>query len=342
MKWKVFEHSHSQVINAGKIIKSDNASFQDTIDAMNIIDSWRAAHAYPLHVIYVHLKRMAETYQNTIVAERFKRLDSIISKLKREPHMNLWTMQDLGGCRVVVPKLNQVHEIADKYRSSRIRHIYKDEDDYILSPRTSGYRSYHLVYQYCSERKDTYNRNMLIEIQLRTRLQHLWATAVETMGLYTKQALKAGQGELNAQRFFALISSLFAIEEGTTTVPYTSNNPYELINELNELNNSYHYLDILTAIRMVTVHADENKNNKDGYYVLTLNYETRSLTLQSYAKNEIDEAMTTYSNIEKTRTETGIDAVLVSVSSFSVLKMAYPNYFSDIGGFVEKVRHYIS
>ena len=162
---------------------------------MQIIDNWRAAHAFPLHIIYNHLRRMTSYDPDIVVAERLKRLDSIIGKLKREPTMNLWTMQDLGGCRVIVPRLSQVYRVANKFKTSRIRHKYKDEDDYIHQPRISGYRSYHLVFQYHSDKKDTYNRNMLIEIQFRTKLQHLWATAVETMGLFTNQALKAGQGE---------------------------------------------------------------------------------------------------------------------------------------------------
>ena len=43
-----------------------------------------------------------------------------------------------------------------------------------------------MVYQYKSDRIETYNRNMLIEIQFRTHLQHIWATAVETMGLFDR------------------------------------------------------------------------------------------------------------------------------------------------------------
>ena len=36
-----------------------------------------------------------------------------------------------------------------------------------------------------------------------------------------------------------------------------------------------------------------------------------------------------------------IDAVLVNVSSFNALKSAYPNYFSDIGEFVDIIKSYL-
>lgn len=58
-----------------------------------------------MHVIYIHLRRLASNHTDVVVAERLKRLDSIINKLKREPSMSLWTMQDLVGCRFIVPTL---------------------------------------------------------------------------------------------------------------------------------------------------------------------------------------------------------------------------------------------
>ena len=54
---------------------------------------------------------------------------------------------------------------------------------------------------------------MRIELQIRTRLQHLWATAVETAGLYTKKSLKSGQGENGWLEFFMIVSSLFSFKE---------------------------------------------------------------------------------------------------------------------------------
>lgn len=104
-RWKKVEYSRSQIIRAGKIVKKEDATIEELNAATLIIDNWRAAHAYPLHVIYTHLRKMASKVENIVVAERLKRLDSIVNKLKREPSMSLWTMQDLGGCRFIVKSL---------------------------------------------------------------------------------------------------------------------------------------------------------------------------------------------------------------------------------------------
>ena len=278
-----------------------------------------------------------------IVAERLKRLDSITGKLKREPNMNLWTMQDLGGCRVIVPTIEDVYKYSEKYENSRKRHIKKKEYDYIKQPKTTGYRSLHIVYEYKSDRKDTYNKNMLIEIQFRTHLQHLWATAVETMGLFTKEAIKAGQGPKDVKRFFALVSTLFAMKELQTIVPNTINDIDEIISEIESLNAKHNYLDFLKGIRVAVDTQEQNKTTKEsGYCILILNYNTRRLRIKYYNTSQFDEANNTYNSIEGTRAESKIDAVLVQVSSFNLLRSAYPNYFSDIAEFIDLVESYLT
>ena len=97
-----------------------------------------------------------------------------------------------------------------------------------------------MIYKYHSE-KSEYD-GMLIEIQIRTHLQHIWATAVETMGIYLNQNLKAGQGSKDINRFFALISSLFAYIEQQPLVPGTPNDIDEIIHEIESLNAQYNYL----------------------------------------------------------------------------------------------------
>lgn len=94
-----------------------------------------------MHVIYTHLRRMASGREYIIVTERLERLDSIINKLRREPTMSLWTMQDLGGCRFVVPTVDDVYMYAEKYEKSRKRHICKSSYDYVSKPKSSGYRT---------------------------------------------------------------------------------------------------------------------------------------------------------------------------------------------------------
>lgn len=156
-RWKTVEYTRRQINDAGNTIRKINATEEELEFATKVIDNWRAAHAYPLHVIYMHLRGMAASRKDILVVERLKRLNSIIEKLKRENGMELWRMQDLGGCRFIVPTVDEVFAFAEKYRNSRVRHEYKRTYDYINTPKPSGYRSLHLVYKFHSDKKDTYN-----------------------------------------------------------------------------------------------------------------------------------------------------------------------------------------
>lgn len=75
-RWKIVEYSKRQINDAGNIIRKDNTTAEELAFATQVIDNWRAAHAYPMHVIYIHLRRMAAPRNDILVVERLKRLES--------------------------------------------------------------------------------------------------------------------------------------------------------------------------------------------------------------------------------------------------------------------------
>lgn len=336
-KWEVPKYSKSQINKAGTIIINPDSSADERSEALQILNNWRSSHAYPLQVIASNLRR---NNKNAIVVQRLKRLDSITGKLERFPDMNLYRMQDLGGCRVIVDTIDQVYDSLNKYKNSRIRHILKREDDYIQNPKSSGYRSYHMVYQFHSDDKDTYNKNMRIEIQFRTKLQHIWATAVEMMGIYTKSQLKSSMGDQDVLRFFVLVSSIFATMEHTPLCPNTPTSHIDLIGELKELDRKLNIISKLSALS-VAIELTNNNAPKKGYYILVLHYEKGTLDVYHYHPSEIELATRVYNTIEANN-DKSIDAVLVSANSFDTLKIAYPNYFTDISEFNTIMREIIS
>lgn len=131
---------------------------------------------------------------NCLIAQRIKRLSSIAHKLVRYPTMTLSQMQDIGGCRAILGSVESVENVVNLYKNSDLKHQRVQIDDYIESPKKSGYRGVHLIYRYFSDRKGTYN-TLKIEIQVRSQFQHAWAAAVETVGTFVQQALKSSMGE---------------------------------------------------------------------------------------------------------------------------------------------------
>lgn len=340
-KWEIPKYNKKQINNAGKIITTPDCSQEERSQALEILNNWRASHAYPLQVIASNLRR---TNPNAIVVQRLKRLESITGKIERFPDMNLYRMQDLGGCRVIVDSIDDVYKSIRRYKTSRIRHILKREYDYIQNPKKSGYRSYHMVYQFHSDKKETYNQNMLIEIQFRTRLQHIWATAVEMMGIYTKSNLKSSQGDEDILRFFTLVSSLFAIKENMPVCPDTSNWGDELANEIDILDKKHNIISKLQSLNAIAKVVESNlieNNYKNGYYLLVLDIQNGTLRVESFKASQVELASKLYNEVER-QVSSLMDVVLVSAKSFDTLQAAYPNYFIDISNFILEIQNVLN
>jgi (p)ppGpp synthase/HD superfamily hydrolase len=191
-------YNKSQIDVAGKILAHwDDPSITggQMIEAIDVINNWRASHSFPLNTLQCGLRlKSTEIERDSVVAQRIKRLSSIQSKLMRFPTMNLSRMQDIGGCRAIVSSITNVDKLVELHKESRMKHKHGKSSDYIRTPKTSGYRGFHLVYRYFSDKNDTYN-GLNIEVQVRTVLQHAWATAVETAGTFIRQPLKSSIGE---------------------------------------------------------------------------------------------------------------------------------------------------
>ena len=214
------------------------------------------------------------------------------------------------------------------------------KDDYVINPKKSGYRGHHLIYGYFSDKKDTYN-GLKIEIQIRSTLQHVWATAVETVGTFTEQELKSSQGEQDWLRFFTLMSTVFARREDRPIVPDTPENHGELLDELRHYAEKLDVVNRLNAYRTATrVLSDNSKLKNVRYFLLQLDRVNRKIRVRPFGRSDFHRASEAYLHAEGE--VAARDTVLVSVESLDSLKRAYPNYFLDIRRFLQEVRKALS
>jgi len=318
-------------------IEEDFNDWGSYLTAIDVVNNWRAAHAYPLHTLTMNLRGTTRRLtEDPLIAQRIKRLPSILLKLRLHPKMKLSQMQDLGGCRAILSDVESVKRIANYYeRESNIKHLRQPTDDYITCPKSSGYRGVHLIYRYNSDksRKLIYN-GMKIEIQVRTKYQHAWATAVETVGMFSGQALKSSLGSVDWQRFFALMGSVIALREKSPLVAGTPTNRNELIADLNHYARS---LQVSNRLREYgrALHALSSAPNDAYFYLLKLDPLKGTLDVSGFPVKEMELAEKTYAEAEVAAKDHGGDVVLVSVDSINALGKAYPNYFADTRLFVE-------
>lgn len=318
--------------------KQDREKFEEWNNAYNVVDNWRASHSFPLNTFQTTLRDKAHRVDSScFTAQRLKRLWSIEAKLSRRK-FKLSEIQDIGGCRAILKSVEHVDKLVEIYSTSDLKHKLERVDDYIRHPKASGYRGVHLIYSYYSDRKDTYNGHK-IEMQFRSPLQHAWATAVETVGTFTSQALKSSRGNKQWLRFFQLMGSAIALREKLPIVPHTPTSCRALIDDL------LRYSDELDAIsRMQSYGAalrvlDENTENAH-YFLIRLETGAQTVTTIGFKKNELEKAEQQYAALEKQIARAkGGDAVLVSAASLATLKRAYPNYFADTRLFIEALEN---
>lgn len=309
-------------------------------NAFLIVQNWRTSHAFPLNTFQNGLRKRAKRIRpDALVAQRLKRFSSLMNKLTREPQMKLSQMQDLGGCRAILSSIEEVKRLYELYRGEK-RTLFDSERalkcyDYIRKPKADGYRGIHVVGRYSARDKDHAPWDgHRIEIQLRSRLQHAFATAVETVTTFTRTPLKFGGGPDDWRRFFALMGSAMALHEGSELVEGTPHGSNELIAELREATKALNVYQKLqgwtTALRNLPNQNIEGFKWK--WLLLVLNVSANTIKVTGYQdRRQASEAV---AEIEKSKREE-LDAVLVWVNSFKNLRAAYPNYYADTKEFLD-------
>ncbi|MCU1297359.1 MAG: RelA/SpoT domain protein [Acidobacteriaceae bacterium] len=345
VKLSTLHYSKSEINKAGKFLSAETTSAEPLVSQMALtVSRWRSSHEYALRKVISTLRRHVRSValDNTIVSARTKRLSSIVAKLKREPSMALTTMQDVGGCRVVVARMEEVDGLANDIKSKLAVKLSGGgtirEYNYIVKPKMDRYRSVHFVVGYKPDDSSIASRR--IEIQIRSLLQHRWATAVETVDLFTSQALKTGGGDSRWRQFFALTASLFALKEKCLPVPGLPTDAEQLSREMQLLANELRVVESLqswSTIMRDVLESDRPrrprtpKEGLDRYcYLVEIDVDDRTTKVTPFPPEFITFAHTKYLEAEQRNARfPHRSAVLATAYSLAQLREAYPGYYGD-------------
>lgn len=335
--WAVPEYSKKSIMRAGECLINPDATVQELEDATAKLSNWRAVHTYPMQAVLMLLRQKAvKIDKKSVVVQRLKRASSIIIKLERFESMKLSRMQDIAGCRAVVSSQSMAAKLKDNLLKSRSRNEIKLQKDYVDNPKDTGYRGYHLIVKYGGT-KEEYS-GLLVEIQIRTRFQHAWATSVEVVGTFIGRSLKTGEGHELWDEYFQLASRKIALIE---------KNPLEdgdkaKLERLVELQDELDVFGLLKALSTSIGHLQKfsSAHVKSSYFLLQL--DTRkgpsksNIEIWVFTQKNLEEGTKKYGELEKEfKDDNRVNIVLVAAESIDSLKKAYPNYFADTTVFLE-------
>lgn len=332
--------SKKQVEKAGRNIRKQEGDFEHSI---SVIQNYRAAHLYPLQIIknliWKHVKKLNLLDTATIV-RRLKRLPTIIDKLQRqsldgqsENAINLKRMHDIGGCRVIIETLADLKALNLSLDNSKTIHGVKVYD-YVAHPKKTGYRGIHRVYKSYDKSVEHKWKGFQIEVQLRTRLQHLWATTVEIVDIIEKETLKTNPqaADNNWKRLFYIMGEFLAVKDGSWSITEQEAADYKQeLAELNKKLSAYYKLDAFNrAFKMDDI---KSQSVTSGFTLLIYNNEEQTGKASFYSQNRKDAALKKYAELEKDEI---YNVLLVAGRDLKSIEKAYPNYINDTSEFLEE------
>lgn len=325
------------VNRAGDTLRTASSDSAEFVEALRVMQNWRNLHAVPLNSVNMSLRAVSRGFDgNPLVARRLKRAPTIVNKLRSNSGMALSRMHDIAGARVILDDCIALHRLIERLDHSRIRHEVVRDYDYLSKPKPDGYRSLHRVYRFKGTGPTADHDGLLVEVQLRTRTQHAWATAVETVGTFLRQQLKRREGDQDWLSFFRHVGSAFAHLEGENPDPAIGFTRDELFEYVREEARRIGVKRKLAAFAKALEVSSQDSNH--GVFLLHLRAgpdsdDALALDVRAYPLSDFATAEAEYRRMEEGAGSSD-DVVLVSAASTKGLMRAYPNYFLDTGAFL--------
>ena len=172
--------TRSQVRRAGERLRKHK-----TVSAADrqIYSDYRDTFAEPLREV---AEKIGSFAADAPVQSRLKRFETVVEKLRRSTS-DLSRLEDIAGCRVVLPTITEQQQVLDSIR--RTWDVVR-ERDYQATPR-DGYRARHIVVR---------AQGRPVEVQVRTLWEDMWANASEALAKSIDPEIKYGGGPPDVRR----------------------------------------------------------------------------------------------------------------------------------------------
>ena len=319
-------------------------------------DNFREAHNIIIKLFTIELKKVNFSNQH-LTASRNKRIETIISKLRRPEKPKLDRIHDIAGPRIIFENIKSLEDYIDILENTELvnfkEKINEDKNryNYIKNPKSDGYRSIHKVFYYSSNipystlNEKSFNlENKKIELQLRTRLQHIWATTVEIYDIINKSNIKTGTHnklETKEGLFFKKCSLVF---EGIE-----SNDVEKIKININEIFRDKDLVEIYNRLKGIknikNIQLPKTLGSDEVFILITdLNKgKTTFFTTEPIEKNDKQDTFlinASYRRLEEKNTKGEYILLLLTLGDIKKLKNVYPNYFLNTNKFISILKKY--
>jgi putative GTP pyrophosphokinase len=304
-----------QIDRLGDKIRTEYGQISE--ETISELQTYRTSHKNSLSQVFNVLCKVNKTKGKNIVTYRIKRFESIIGKLYRYPKMKLSRMWDIGGCRCIVQSDEDVYKLKSLIENSTELEIRK-EYDYIKTPQEEGYKSLHL---FVSIKNDT----TVIELQIRNRIDHNWATLVEITDLLFDAKLKEYGENKDLLRFHLLLSKRTEL---------TIEEKIEIAKTIKKYKYFERLSDVFTRnyLQVRKQWLDIETQHKHNYFLI----ETKKDEIPKInAFKTFEDAEIEYFNIYKNSHNANVVLTHLPFPSYEQISIAYSNYILTFHSFLD-------
>ncbi|WP_317673476.1 RelA/SpoT domain-containing protein [Thioclava sp. A2] len=322
--------SKSKIDKAGKVLSDKGRVYDElSLELDYIFEDFRKAHLEPLTKLTLDIQSWLQNYgQQYYIAQRLKRRPQILRKLRRFS-VRLSQLQDIGGCRIVV----ETNEDANKLISYLLEtiscnsayEIVRETDYRDWGRDDSGYRAFHFILKH---------EGRMMELQIRSRLQHYWSESIERTSVIYGKRLKEQEGDAEVLHYFKLFSDALHFIEQDRRITSEKEIELQRHRELAEaiigqstrrgVLSSYVNENIIKTLTEVEKGSESEFNN----WILVFDWRDGNFCLWDVVKRHADEAVEAYQKYESQYLEEDkYEVVMIGSSDISSVKHTHSHYF---------------
>ncbi|MEO8761710.1 MAG: hypothetical protein ABI388_09740 [Bacteroidia bacterium] len=308
--------SKGAINRLGDKIREDGFKVSEPV--LQELQEYRISHKEALSSVFNTLCLLTKKLHPTsITTYRLKRFESIIGKLNRYPKMELSRMWDVAGCRCIVRSDKEVYKLKELIGS--VLEI-KKEYDYIISPQSEGYKSLHLFV-------GVPDSNKVIEVQIRNRVDHNWATLVEISDLLFDAKLKEYGENKDLLRFHFLLSKKAS--------DLSTHDKYEIAKTIKK-DNYFGKLSEVFTRNYLQVRKQWNNIENNINYKYFLIESRKNEVPKIYPFTNFNEAEVKHFEIYKNTQNANIVLTHLSSPNYENITIAYSNYILTFHTFLHE------
>ncbi|WP_083929186.1 RelA/SpoT domain-containing protein [Hyphomicrobium zavarzinii] len=322
--------SKARIDKAGRLLSTPpDPLTEEYLELEDVFDTYRKTFLPKLTELTSQIQFwLTNNGEHYYIAQRLKRKPQILRKLRRLS-ARLTQLQDIGGCRIIVRSNRQVDELKDfiekKIAETEYLNLVRATDYRPRGRDDSGYRAVHLIIE---------NKEKVIELQIRSMIQHYWAESIERTSVIYGSHLKEQEGDPVVIKYFKNLSDIFyELEAGRQPGGHAQVELDTLrrrAEEIIEASGKGKALGTFVNDDIMRTLAEKERSSAKGInnWIFVFDWNSGSFITWDIVDRDPDQAADTYSKYERQYpAEDQLEVVLIGSSDVSTVRKTHSHYF---------------